>query len=62
VLDAAQVSGVRLFDEACDLLADPGTNPEYERALVELLVRSLGLDHDAWTDPIRQALGLPLVD
>lgn len=39
----ATVSAGRLIDRARSLLDDPlGTNPEYERALVEILMDTLG--------------------
>jgi len=40
------VSGHRLVIEARGLRSDDGENPEYDRALVELVTRVLGLGHD----------------
>lgn len=61
ILDRTVITGVAMFDAAADLLDghDAGDNPEYERALVELLLAAFGLSSDEYRDMVRDALGLP---
>lgn len=47
----------KLLEEAAGLWTDAGeSNPEYERALIELIIRSLGLNHDEHSEHIREAI------
>lgn len=41
-----------LIDEARDLRSESGENPEYDRALVELVTRACGISHDEGHDEI----------
>lgn len=49
----------RLIENARDLLSDPGSNPEYERALVELIINACGWDSDTYRPIVSRFLGLP---
>ena len=47
-----------LVEAARDLISDPDTNLEYERALVEVIMVSNGLDTDTYRNDVRDWLGL----
>jgi len=47
-----------LVEAARDLIGDPDTNLEYERALVEVIMVSNGLDTDVYRNDVRDWLGL----
>jgi hypothetical protein len=49
----------RLIENARGLLSDPGTNPEYERALVELIIDACGWPSDVYRPIVRRFLDLP---
>jgi hypothetical protein len=44
--EPANPTAERLLTEAADLLSDEGENAEYDRAIVELVTRTLGWSHD----------------
>jgi hypothetical protein len=49
----------RIVEEARGLIDEPDTNPEYERALVEIIIRcGTDMSHDADTNTVRDWLGL----
>lgn len=56
----SDITTTRLLHEAADLLSEQGENHEYDRAIVELTTRLLGLSHDDHND-IEAALRAGLV-
>lgn len=48
-----------LVDQARSLVSEHGENPEYDRALVELVIRlTPGASHDAHTQIVRDLIGV----
>jgi hypothetical protein len=47
-----------VLSEAADLLSEDDGNPEYDRAIIELATRLLGLSHDqhAWVAQVLRVL------
>lgn len=45
-----------VLTEAADLLSEDGENAEYDRAIVELATRLLGLSHDQHHEFVAQTL------
>jgi hypothetical protein len=54
---------LRLFEVAADLVSD-GTNPEYDRALVELVANAIGIGTDEGYLAVAIRIGVtgPLMD